>query len=331
MHLPIPDRLAHRLLDHPRVTALARGVDADGRMIVTVGVARPCDLHAVEQDPDIPDRAGDVRLVCEVMGEPKSLAELEPVPLENHRKTRTRPVPIGYSAGHAQVTAGTSSWLLTDGSQVFMASNRHVYAPGDASLGDPIIQPGRIHGGSAPDDTVAKLSGFVEPHDGYRADLAWGRPLDIDVPENHIENVGIPAPSTMTPEVGMPIWKSGAMSGITTGEVKHVDIVFDNVGGARMERQFSTSAFSTGGDSGSPFYVREGGDNHPVGMLWGAFVTENGGFIGSIGSTVGSIQAHSNMEVKATPVGDVTSGEGGIGGRELVLLGGMAAIALSQR
>ena len=60
-----------------------------------------------------------------------------------------RPVPIGVSTGHLNVTAGTIGARVIDETRnVFALSNNHVYADGnDASKGDFVIQPGTLDGG----------------------------------------------------------------------------------------------------------------------------------------------------------------------------------------
>nr|NIR23519.1 hypothetical protein [Gammaproteobacteria bacterium]NIS06517.1 hypothetical protein [Gammaproteobacteria bacterium]NIV47387.1 hypothetical protein [Gammaproteobacteria bacterium]NIW02303.1 hypothetical protein [Gammaproteobacteria bacterium]NIW55328.1 hypothetical protein [Gammaproteobacteria bacterium] len=72
-----------------------------------------------------------------------------------------RPVPIGVSTGHPDITAGTIGARVTDGSNVWALSNNHVYADENlATAGDPVLQPGAYDDGVAPIDTIGTLSDF---------------------------------------------------------------------------------------------------------------------------------------------------------------------------
>ena len=54
-----------------------------------------------------------------------------------------RPVPIGVSTGHPDITAGTIGCRVTDGTNVYALSNNHVYAnQNDANRGDSALQQG---------------------------------------------------------------------------------------------------------------------------------------------------------------------------------------------
>jgi len=72
-----------------------------------------------------------------------------------------RPVPIGVSTGHPDITACTIGARLTDGTNVFALSNNHCYADENrASIGDPAIQPGTYDGGASPADDIGTLADF---------------------------------------------------------------------------------------------------------------------------------------------------------------------------
>jgi len=77
---------------------------------------------------------------------------------------KERPAPGGVSIGHYRITAGTFGTLVRDANtgQVLILSNNHVLAnSNDASLGDPILQPGPIDGGQPGKDTIGTLLRFV--------------------------------------------------------------------------------------------------------------------------------------------------------------------------
>lgn len=72
-------------------------------------------------------------------------------------------IPPGVSIGHYQVTAGTFGVLVYDRitGEPLILSNNHVLAnSNDASIGDPILQPGPTDGGTNPSDLVARLLRF---------------------------------------------------------------------------------------------------------------------------------------------------------------------------
>jgi hypothetical protein len=72
-------------------------------------------------------------------------------------------IPPGVSIGHYQVTAGTFGVLVYDRitGEPLILSNNHVLAnSNDATIGDPILQPGPTDGGDNPSDLVARLLRF---------------------------------------------------------------------------------------------------------------------------------------------------------------------------
>lgn len=78
-------------------------------------------------------------------------------------KGRFRPAPGGVSLGHINITAGTLGCLVQKNGTTYILSNNHVMAnSNDASIGDPILQPGPTDGGSYPEDHIADLSEFIE-------------------------------------------------------------------------------------------------------------------------------------------------------------------------
>jgi hypothetical protein len=94
---------------------------------------------------------------------------------------RQRPCPGGYSCGHESITAGTlGAWVHreADPQGWYILSNNHVLAASnEASLGSPILQPGRADGGSLV-DRVATLTEFVrirfdEKQKGAGSALFW--------------------------------------------------------------------------------------------------------------------------------------------------------------
>ena len=74
-----------------------------------------------------------------------------------------RPVPIGVSTGHPDITAGTIGVRVTNASHVYALSNNHVYANQNQALyGDQVLQPGAYDGGVSPADAIGTLYDFQE-------------------------------------------------------------------------------------------------------------------------------------------------------------------------
>jgi hypothetical protein len=74
-----------------------------------------------------------------------------------------RPVPVGVSTGHPNMSAGTIGARVTDGIGVYALSNNHVYAAiNGGTIGDSVIQPGTFDGGSVQNDFIGTLSAYEE-------------------------------------------------------------------------------------------------------------------------------------------------------------------------
>jgi len=203
-----------------------------------------------------------------------------------------RPVPIGVSAGHPDITAGTIGARVTDGSAVFALSNNHVFANNNQGRpGDHLLQPGVADGGVDPDDQLATLYDF-EPIDFCRGLVCPANRIDAAIAETTAdelstttpeEGYGTPRSWTREAELGMAVQKYGRTTGYTTGRVSGINATIDvnyRTGTARFEGQVvvSGNGFSAGGDSGS-LIVSKGmlmQDRRPVGLL----------FAGSANSTI---------------------------------------------
>lgn len=184
-------------------------------------------------------------------------------------RRRIRPVKGGYSVGHFQITAGTIATCCYDAEpfpgippHYYILSNNHVLANSNAAqLGDPILQPGPIDGGTMPNDVVARLSRFVPirfiqgsdaPCNFVDAAIAKGDFEDLD---REIYWVGHVKRMYLAPKVDDIVQKCGRTTNFTTGKVLGVNATVDvNFGGGRVARfcrQIVTTPMSAGGDSGS--------------------------------------------------------------------------------
>ncbi|MBO1436679.1 hypothetical protein [Meiothermus sp. CFH 77666] len=210
---------------------------------------------------------------------------------------RIRPAEGGYSVGHFRITAGTMATAVYDllpGATVsppahglgipprfYILSNNHVLAnSNDASLGDPILQPGVFDGGTLPADLIARLSRFVPitfeppvPRAQHRnlvdAAIAEGQfhDLDREIYWNGYVQGWQPRSKTL---VGQRVKKTGRTTNMTTGRITVLGATIDvNFGGGRVARfidQIVTTNISAPGDSGSLVLSERG--NLALGLLF---------------------------------------------------------------
>ena len=104
--------------------------------------------------PDLPDELEGVPVESTITGmlEPRDHSPQHRFP---------RPIPIGVSSGLAGVATGTLGARVTDGTRTFALSNNHVFAGvNTAAVGDPIIHPGDVDGGSDPSDRIGTLYAY---------------------------------------------------------------------------------------------------------------------------------------------------------------------------
>jgi hypothetical protein len=145
-----------------------------------------------------------------------------------------RPVPIGVSTGHPDITAGTIGCRVTDGPNVYALSNNHVYAKeNDASIGDNVLQPGTYDGGQDPADAIGTLYDF-EPIDfsggENTIDAAIAEPLSgvqllCSTPSD--DGYGTPSSMIVDAYVGLRVQKYGRTTGWTQGEVATIGTTVD--------------------------------------------------------------------------------------------------------
>ena len=195
-------------------------------------------------------------------------------------QNRNRPLRIGGSIGHPDITAGTLGCFATkDGSEDFILSNNHVLAnENNAKKGDSIIQPGIADGGSEPRDVVGALINFVKlsKTNVNFVDCAIAS-IDEDMEYflSHLESLGpINGIRTAPLDEGDTVFKVGRTTGVTEGrvaaiEVDQVEIGFD-MGIIRFDNQIEiepigNAPFSLGGDSGS---LIVDSDLNAVGLLF---------------------------------------------------------------
>jgi hypothetical protein len=197
---------------------------------------------------------------------------------------RFRPAFGGVSVGHFRITAGTLGTCCYDAGffpgkppRYYILSNNHVLANSNsATIGDPILQPGPIDGGTVPADVIARLSRFVPikfaqpgqpaPLNFVDAAIAEGQFHELD---RRIYWVGHLKGVDTRPRPLQLVQKCGRTTNYTTGRILNVNATVNvNYGGgeiARFARQIVTTDMSAGGDSGS---VIANLDERAVGLLF---------------------------------------------------------------
>ncbi|WP_017655297.1 hypothetical protein [Fortiea contorta] len=208
-----------------------------------------------------------------------------------NQRARFRPAPGGVSVGHFAITAGTLGALSRGNraprsSRLLILSNNHVLANSNsASVGDAILQPGRLDGGNNPADQVAILESWVPINFAGGANYvdaatAWAWP-DRVRPELKYESGGSEIyfrinSTPVAPTINQVVGKTGRTTNLTQGRITDLSATINvNYGGGRVAlfrdqltiQSTSGSPFSAGGDSGSLIWTW---DNRwaPVGLLF---------------------------------------------------------------
>jgi hypothetical protein len=180
---------------------------------------------------------------------------------------RNRPLRIGGSVGHFNITAGTLGGFVTSRGKndILILSNNHVLADENrCKAGDAILQPGEMDGGKKSKDQVAALHRFIalsktRPNvlDCATAKLLAGIDWNVD----RLTGLGRLAGLSDRPlDPGLRVAKVGRTTGLTRGrisafELDDLAIVYDMgniIFNDSLEIESTTSRpFSDGGDSGS--------------------------------------------------------------------------------
>jgi hypothetical protein len=280
--LSLQSQVTDAWLSRDGVVGTAIGVDGSGHAVLKVYLASPGIVA-------FPRFVADVEVRPEVTG--RFMALPMDVDAESVDPTASfpRPVPIGVSTGHGDVTAGTIGARVTDGDQIFALSNNHIFAANNGGqAGDNLLQPGVVDGGRDPDDVIGTLFDY-EPIHFCRALVCEMNLIDAAVALTTADDVGSETPEggygsparwTIDAKLGMSVQKYGRTTGYTVGEVSGLNATIDvgyAAGTARFKDQIviSGNGFSAGGDSGS-LIVSKGvlmGDRRPVGLLFAGTAT----------------------------------------------------------
>ena len=196
-----------------------------------------------------------------------------------------RPAQGGDSIGHVDISAGTFGCVVQDlkalkeekKEEMVILSNNHVLAnSNDASIGDPVLQPGPYDGGNLT-HKIGELKRFVpinfskEECNYVDAAIASANCKDISFDIHDIG--GIQGPYYVDiGDLGMEVQKTGRTTGHTTGKILSIDAtVTVNYGSslkkklAKFCKQIITTDMSEPGDSGSAGMTKE---NQVFGLLF---------------------------------------------------------------
>ena len=275
----VQERHTGRLMELDGVEGTAIGLNPNEQLAVKV-------FTAGQNVAGIPRELDGVPVQVVVTGKFYALSKPEAPPGQAQKEDRIdptawfeRPVPIGVSTGHPDITAGTIGCRVTDGDYVYALSNNHVYADENyAFIGDNVLQPGDADGGIDPDDAIGTLDAYVAinftPGSSNEIDAAIALTTTDDVNNaTPSDGYGTPASETVTASINLVVQKYGRTTGLTTGAITEVNAIINvgySSGTALFANQIvimpSKGQFSRGGDSGS-LVVTQNGKN-PVGLLF---------------------------------------------------------------
>lgn len=191
---------------------------------------------------------------------------------------RCRPLKIGWSTAHKDVTAGTITCFVEKDGKTMMMSNSHVVANcNSGKKGDAVLQQGPYDGGKLPGDKIGTLYDAVKlKKNGNKVDagvvfLDSGVEVDLSTIDG-FGRFGGKANSEV--DVGMVIKKFGRTTGNTIGKVTAVEVsnLLVNYGehgvlswDNQIEVMKEGGSILLGGDSGSCLLNE---DNEAVGLLY---------------------------------------------------------------
>ena len=273
--MAIQDRHTDRLLAIPGAVGTATGLTEEGKSAIVVFIT----TNALAKSARIPTSIEEVPVIIKVTG--------MFVALTDPTTRQSRPVPIGVSTGHPDITAGTIGARVTDGTNVFALSNNHVYANiNEAKIDDSALQPGPFDGGEDPADKIGELADF-EPllFDGSNntidAAIAVSSTDQLGNSTPTDDGYGTPNKATVSATLNQAVKKYGRTTGLTKGDVYAinvtVDVCYKARGPYRCNSNFiarfvdqiaiTPGSFSSGGDSGS-LIVTDDANKNPVGLLF---------------------------------------------------------------
>jgi hypothetical protein len=306
--IQVQDRHTASLLNITGVAGAGSSVNDKGEPIIVVFT----EEAGVE---GIPSELDGIAVTVKVVGKVTALqkktvtgtAPAATCEAPNRAGRFTRPVPIGVSAGHPSVTAGTIGVRVRDKKgALYLLSNNHVFAnTNNAAAGNNILQPGPFDGGVNPGDKIATLTKWV-PIAFCSGTSCVNNKMDAAIASTTTalagratpcDGYGTPAKTVTAPSANLQVKKYGRTTGLTTGVIAAVNVTI-KVGYAAGTAQFSGQVYITtpnfigGGDSGSLIVTATG--NRPVALVFAgtstaAFATPISSVLSQFGVTVDGV------------------------------------------
>jgi hypothetical protein len=296
----VKNAVTRLMMTKPNVHAVGVGFknpyrQGKGEVCVVVAVSRKLPKDALSRSDLIPKTMDGVKTDVVELPLFRSLQAVAGTARageasSNANIQRLRPTRPGCSIGHLDTTAGTFGCVVRRDGMKFILSNNHVLANNNqARLGDAILQPGPLDGGTLNNDRLATLVEFVplafegEPEppapptgcgNFWRNAGAPAQPINTtgrnrvdcalarvdatmaggdDNLSAEILNIGMPA-GVAEAALGMQVQKSGRTTGYTVGEIEQVDVsskVEYEGRDAIFTGQLLAGGMSASGDSGS--------------------------------------------------------------------------------
>ena len=331
------------LMRIPGVVGTSVGVNAGGQAVVQIYLVD----GTVSGLPDVLD---GVPVRRQVTG--RLMAWSDPT-------LKLRPAPIGYSVGHFAITAGTIGARVLDGaSNLFLLSNNHVLAnSNDAAIGDAILQPGPVDGGTAADQigTLAafKAIDFAGGSNTIDAALATANATVLSNTTPTDDGYGTPSGQlwgdgnsdgvfdNKNALLTLNVQKYGRTTKLTKGAITGINatlsICYEAVfifciKSATFVDQIviEPGAFSGGGDSGS-LIVTDDGNRNPVALLFAGSTAQ------TIANRIDLVLNHFNVDIDAgsgpppPPVDLLDVAIQGVSGPGSVTVGNSANVVVTIR
>lgn len=260
---------------HARANVIATGIGfkvsggaRTGELAIVCSVVEKVPTAELSSADVVPARIADIPTDVVATGSIRALGA---------QTERLRPAPGGCSIGHHRITAGTLGCLVRRGDVTLVLSNNHVLAnSNDAAVGDAILQPGPIDGGTTDTGLIATLDRFVPIEmsggqstcgaanaiaavanwfarlggssarleavstrsTGNLVDAATAVPVAAGIVDPAILGVG-PITGQARAELGMRVLKSGRTTGFTTGAIEQIEVTVDVGYGAGQVARFT--------------------------------------------------------------------------------------------
>lgn len=247
----------------------------------------PISPQSTQQPPD-KDNSTDRSPTTQVTPDPQ-------------RSLKTRPLVGGVQIstapkGNRSLGFGTSTLLARDidSQALYLVSNDHVLFIGGASIGDPVTQPAFTGAETLEEISVATLDRGAETKNGFfisdSARAKINNPETVKAPSSVFQELldtgdvdVLEIDEWRNPTVGDKVFKYGATTGVTVGEVIGIDetqgkrrntfVVSPLEDDLNPQNDFGY-IFSNAGDSGSPILTEDG---VLLGQHWGGFIDQDTG------------------------------------------------------